>query len=234
VADGEWILAIFEIGSRRRATAAAARGVRAAGDTHLEFERRDWDRLIGFVSARSEHMKVARAVPSSERRLVAAPPSTSEPPRSRVDEEPSPASLESSRVPFGSRVLVLDTDSKAGSEIRVTLTELGLVVELVTTIKAAEERLTAQSFDALVFELNVGGSDSRILVERLRKEKRITGIPVLFLSSKPTSRDVVDAFASGGDDFLPKPFRTPELAARLFSLLRRARVAGALFGGESR
>ncbi|MBX3202965.1 MAG: response regulator, partial [Labilithrix sp.] len=40
VGDGEWVLAIFEIGSRRRATATAARGVRAAGDTHLEFERR--------------------------------------------------------------------------------------------------------------------------------------------------------------------------------------------------
>src|SRR5262245_3275068 len=62
VSDGEWVLAIFEIGSRRRATAAAARGVRAAGDVHIEFERRDWDRLLAFVAARSEHLRVAKAV----------------------------------------------------------------------------------------------------------------------------------------------------------------------------
>jgi two-component system phosphate regulon response regulator PhoB len=45
------------------------------------------------------------------------------------------------------------------------------------------------------------------------------------ISSRPSSRDVVDAFASGADDFLPKPFRGPELGARIFGLLRRARLA---------
>ena len=66
---------------------------------------------------------------------------------------------------------------------------------------------------------------------KLRADERICDIPVLFLSSKPTSRDVVDAFACGGDDFLPKPFRTTELAARIFGLLRRAQLARAATGG---
>ena len=99
VGDGEWVLAIFEIGSRRRATAAAARGVHAAGDPHLAFERRDWERLSSFVAARSEHMKVARpSTPSSIRIPVAPPASESSPvlseapPRSRRLEELSPSS----------------------------------------------------------------------------------------------------------------------------------------------
>lgn len=253
VSDGEWVLAIFEIGSRRRATAAAARGVRAAGDTHLEFERRDWDRLVGFVAARSEHMRVARpsgagslGPPSTGPRLPrvassgkvpAAPEVTGDlpPPRSRrFDDIPASTPIESSRVPFGARVLVVDDDSGEGDELRGMLAEMGLVVELVGTTKSAEERVKAASFDAIVVDLHAAGSDSRVFVGKLRADIRFVDVPVLFLSSRPTSRDVVDAFASGGDDFLPKPFRTPELAARIFGLLRRARIARGAVGSSGR
>ncbi|MBX3216536.1 MAG: response regulator [Labilithrix sp.] len=240
VGDGEWVLAIFEIGSRRRATATAARGVRAAGDTHLEFERRDWDRLVGFVAARSEHMRAARpsAGPTSSGRIPTAPevPVLSDPPpRSRrLDDIPVSTPIESSRIPFGSRVLVVDDDGGAGDELRAMLAEMGLVVELVSTTKRAEERMRAQPFDAIVLDLHARGSDSRAFVGKLRGDTRVADIPVLFLSSKPTSRDVVDAFASGGDDFLPKPFRTPELAARIFGLLRRARMARGAVGSPGR
>lgn len=234
VCDGEWVLAIFEIGSRRRATAAAARVVRAAGDTHLEFERRDWERLVAFVAARSELVRAARPVmPSSEIPDSAdlSPPTSERSPRSRrLDDIPSSSSLESSRIPFGARVLVVDDDGFAGDELRTLLAEMGLVVELVATTKHAEERMNADTFDALVLDLHAPKSNSRRFVADLRADVHRANIPVLFLSSKSTSRDVVDAFASGGDDFLPKPFRAPELAARIFGLLRRARVARAIKG----
>jgi CheY-like chemotaxis protein len=244
VGDGEWVLAIFEIGSKRRATAAAARGVRAAGDVHLAFERRDWDRLVGFVAARSEHMRAARPVTRASSAKVPVAPESSPsvapsdpPPRSRrLDgiELPPPSSIASSRIPFGARVLVVDTVSGAGDELRAMLAEMGLVAELVGTTKRAEERLKARSFDALVLDLHAPGMDSRTFVGKLRAEPRLADLAVLFISSRPTSRDVVDAFASGGDDFLPKPFRTTELAARIFGLLRRARFAQRASGGSGR
>lgn len=242
VADGEWVLAIFEIGSRRRATAAAAWGVRAAGDTHLAFERRDWDRLLGFVAARSEHVKAARAVGESappSRGAIAREAPTSEPPtRSRrLDDLPSSAAFESSRLPFGARVLVVDGEGGrigAGGDLRAMLAEIGLVVELESTTKRAEERIKSRQYDAIVVDLHAPGCDSRGFVSKIRSDTHIADIPVLFLSSEPTSRDVVDAFASGGDDFLPKPFRTPELAARIFGLLRRARMARGAAGSSGR
>jgi len=243
VSDGEWVLAIFEIGSKARATAAAARGVRAAGDTHLAFERRDWERLVGFVAARSEHMRAARPVARTSSKIPVAPESSpavtasDAPPRSRrlddIDLPPS-SSIESTRIPFGARVLVVDTVSGAGDELRAMLAELGLVVELVGSTKRAEERLKARSFDAIVLDLHAPGTDSRTFVGKLRADARLADIPVLFISSRPTSRDVVDAFASGGDDFLPKPFRATELAARIFGLLRRARFAQRASGGTGR
>ena len=236
VIDGEWVLAIFEIGSRRRATAAAARGVRAAGDIHLEFERRDWDRLLGFVTARSDIMRAARPVspPASEKASSRDCRQDADPPRSWHFDDLAPASVDSNRSAAGARVLVVDNDGVTGNTLRTMLASLGLVVELVATIELAEERMKVDSFDALVLDFHAPGNDACAFVGKLRADARIGSIPVLFLSSEPTSRNLVDAFASGGDDFLPKPFRAPELAARIFGLVRRGRIARSAAGGTSR
>ena len=159
-----------------------------------------------------------------------APPPSEPPPRSRRFEDVPT----SSRIPFGARVLVVDDDQGAGDELRGMLAEMGLVVDLAATTMNAEQRLKTEVFDAIVLDLHAAGSDSRGFVTKLRADDRFMDVPVLFLSSQPTSRDAVDAFASGGDDFLPKPFRTPELAARIFGLLRRARFARGALGSSGR
>ena len=223
VSDGEWVLAIFEIGSRRRATAAAARGVRASGDIHIEFERRDWDRLLAFVAARSEHMRVAKAVALAND--SGPPPSLAPEDMPPMSEMPPSSALESSRVPFGARVLLVDDDAGTRDELRAMLADIGLVVEVAETAKDASGRMDERDFDAVVLDYHATGLDPRAFVRELRKDRRFGSMPVLMISSRPSSRDVVDAFASGADDFLPKPFRAPELGARIFGLLRRARLA---------
>jgi two-component system phosphate regulon response regulator PhoB len=241
VSDGEWVLAIFEIGSRRRATAAAARGVCAAGDTHLAFERRDWDRLLSFVAARSEHMRAARPVgPVSSGRIPAATenePSSQGPEvdLSRTgerlawgDSEAPPSSvLESSRNPFIARVLLVDAAPATREEVRAMLSEIGLVVEAVENAEQANARLAEATFDALVVDFLAQGEEPLDFVRSLRRDRdaQRAPLPVLVLSSRPSSRDVVDAFASGADDCLPRPFRAPELGARIFGLIRRAKLA---------
>lgn len=234
VTDGEWILAIFEIGSRRRATAAAARGVRAAGDTHIAFERRDWDRLTAFVAARSEHMRAARPVgagPISSGRVPGAselaPSERGEADLGATGEFEAPPSsvLESSRVPFAARVLLIDDDPQTRDEVRKMLTEIGLVVDTVDSADQAHARMAEMGFDALVLDFHSQALDPLDFVRALRRDPLRAPVPVLILSHRPSSRDVVDAFASGADDFLPKPFRAPELGARIFGMLRRARLA---------
>lgn len=232
VVDGEWVLAIFEIGSRRRATAAAARGVRAAGDTHITFERRDWDRLTAFVAARSEHMRASRPVgPRSSGR---APASSDIAPRSgrEVDlsvtgefEAPPSSVLESSRVPLAGRVLLIDDDPQTRDEVGAMLAEIGLVVDAIDDAEKASAQMAQVDYDALVLDFHSRARAQLDFVRDLRRDRQTTPVPVLILSHHPSSRDVVDAFASGADDFLPKPFRAPELGARIFGMLRRARLA---------
>jgi two-component system phosphate regulon response regulator PhoB len=223
VTDGEWILATFEIGSRRRATAAAGRVVCAAGDTHVAFERRDWDRLLQFVAARSEHMRAARPAGAGVNTV-----SSGKLPVAEIhDPHDSPPSsvLESSRVPFGARVLLVDDDAEGREEIRLMLAGIGLMVEVVEVASDAQSRLLESPFDALVLDFHTPGVEPLDFVRSLRRDPLLAPLPVLILSDRPSSRDVVDAFASGADDFLPKPFRAPELGARIFGLLRRARLA---------
>jgi two-component system, OmpR family, phosphate regulon response regulator PhoB len=230
VSDGEWILAIFEIGSRRRATAAAARAVCAAGDTHIAFERRDWERLLQFVAARSEHMRAARPVgthaTSSGKLPVSERATNRDSEVDRVESESPPSSvLESSRIPFGARVLLVDDDAGPREEIRRMLAEIGLMVEVVETAEQAQARMLEIVFDAVVLDFHAQGMEPLDFVRSLRSDPLRVPPPVLILSDRPSSRDVVNAFASGADDFLPKPFRAPELGARIYGLLRRARLA---------
>jgi two-component system phosphate regulon response regulator PhoB len=233
VSDGEWLLAIFEIGSRRRATAAAARAVCAAGDTHIAFERRDWERLIQFGAARSENMRAARPVgvhgtSSGKLPVAKLPVSENASPRDGdIDGVEAPASsvLESSWGPFGARVLLVDEDAGLREEIRLMLAETGLMVEVVETAEQAATRMMEITFDALVLDFHAQGIEPLDFVRGLRRDPLRAPLPVLILGGRTSSRDVVDAFASGADDFLLKPFRAPELAARIFGLLRRARLA---------
>ena len=79
-------------------------------------------------------------------------------------------------------------------------------------------------FDAAVVDAVMPGRSGRDVFDVLRRHQ--PEVPVLFLTANASSQDMVEAFASGGDDYVVKPFRAPELGARIFSLLRRARMPG--------
>ena len=159
-------------------------------------------------------MRAAKAVALADDSAEMAP----------MSEAPPSSTLDTSRA-AGARVLVVDDDAEAREELRTMLTELGLVVEVVATASAASSCMAACAYDAIVLDYHVAGLEPVAFVRDLKRDPRGPLVPVLMLSKRPSSRDAIDAFASGADDFLPKPFRAPELGARIFGLLRRARLA---------
>jgi two-component system phosphate regulon response regulator PhoB len=243
VGDGEWVLAIFELGGTRRATAAAARGLHreAGAGSVLVFERRDWERLIAFAQAGSMRMRAATPVPPSvvppdtptKPSLLdpAAPPSSdrgSEPPtRPRAASKPSFAHWRGSD-PLAqgpsARVLLVDDDRDIREVVGAMLDAVGLTIESATSAEEALERVRAGSFDLIVLDWNLPGMTGIELCRLIRRDPTLATLPVLFLTAHASSRDVVEAFASGADDYVVKPFRAPELGARIFGLLRRARM----------
>jgi two-component system phosphate regulon response regulator PhoB len=235
VDDGEWVLAIFEIGgSRGRATAAAARGVVRDDERVLLLERRDWERLIEFADASSAHLKAARPVDDETSGAVPIPvelatddssptlirSTASEAPKSRRRGTAPPPS-----APVGAQVLVCDDDRDVRDVVCAMLEAVGLKVDAVPSAEDALERMRSKAPDLLVLDWNLPGMTGIELCRLVRREPKLQALPVLFLTGHVSSKDVVEAFASGADDYVVKPFRAPELGARIFGLLRRTRSA---------
>lgn len=74
---------------------------------------------------------------------------------------------------------------------------------------------------AVLLDIMLPGRDGFSIVRALREAKRF--VPVLLLTARGRTEDVVEGFASGADDYLPKPFDLHVLLARLNGLLRRTR-----------
>jgi two-component system, OmpR family, phosphate regulon response regulator PhoB len=221
VEDGEWILAIFELGPGRRATSAAGRAVAAPDGARLLFELRDWRRLVEF--SRKEATKASILPPPSshdegadrgERSDTERPPNTARSPGARPSQRAAGP---------GARVLIVDDDPDIREVVSAMLEAVGLVVVPVGSAEDALERVHEEAFDLLVLDWNLPKMTGLDLCRLLRKDPDLGTIPVLFLTANASSQDMVEAFACGGDDYVVKPFRAPELGARIFSLLRRAR-----------
>jgi DNA-binding response OmpR family regulator len=88
--------------------------------------------------------------------------------------------------------------------------------------EAALDRLLAkkENFDAVVLDVMLPGKDGFEVASELREAKNY--VPVLMLTARGRPEDVLKGFASGADDYLPKPFELAILLARLKGLLRRS------------
>jgi two-component system phosphate regulon response regulator PhoB len=124
-------------------------------------------------------------------------------------------------------VLLVDDDPGIRDVVSAMLDAVGLTVEAATSAEEALERVRANSYDLVVLDWNLPGMTGIELCRLIRRDPQLSTLPVLFLTAHASSRDVVDAFASGADDYVVKPFRAPELGARIFGLLRRARMTQA-------
>ena len=191
--DGEWVLGIFEVGVRRKATAAAARIVLRDGARFVLFEERDWERLMSFALARSGHYKAMRGsgATSSSPFPVLSPDDTAPPP-SFADSTPPV----SSRL-LSSKVLVVDDDAQTRDLVTNTLQALSLTVVSVISTSEADAQLAVRMFDLVVVDFGLPRAAGLDFVRKIRKATVTTNIPVLFIAEPGGSRDAVEAFASG-------------------------------------
>jgi two-component system phosphate regulon response regulator PhoB len=212
VEDGEWVLAIFDLGPGHRATSAAARAANSPEGPRLIFEPRDWHKLADFAQTE------AQTAPQSSR--------AAEQPAGDLLPQTARSAAVTARSGTGSRVLIVDDDPDIRDVVSIMLESVGLEVSTVTSAEEALSVVRADSFDLLVLDWNLPRMTGIELCRIIRKEAGLAVLPVLFLTANASSQDMVDAFASGADDYVVKPFRAPELGARIFSLLRRTRAAG--------
>jgi two-component system phosphate regulon response regulator PhoB len=193
--DGEWVLATFAVGAD---TTSVASCVVDRGDgLRLAFSDRDWQMLWKFANYED-------------------PPTI--PPPSR----PLPAF--DIRAPADSSVLVIDDDADLMNVVSAMLRSAGFQVTGVFSAEEAFDSLRRDKPSLVVLDWNLPGMNGLDFCRRLRKDGAFARVPVLFLTAHSSTQDVVAAFAAGADDFVSKPFRGPELAARVLGLIRRANL----------
>jgi DNA-binding response OmpR family regulator len=123
------------------------------------------------------------------------------------------------------RILFAEDEAAIRTHVEAALAGAGYVVTACTNGPDAWEAGGTESFDAIVLDLGLPGLDGLTLLKRWRAEGVTT--PVIVLTARGSWMERVDGFDSGADDYLPKPFRTEELLARLRALLRRSGAAQA-------
>ncbi|HXJ16252.1 MAG TPA: response regulator transcription factor [Candidatus Polarisedimenticolia bacterium] len=121
-----------------------------------------------------------------------------------------------------SRFLVVEDEAHLAEGLRFNLEAEGHSVEVVGDGESAIERLlkAREKFDAVVLDVMLPGIDGFAVVSALRKAKNY--VPVLILTARGRPEDVLEGFAAGADDYLPKPFELRIFLARLQGLLRRS------------
>ncbi len=118
------------------------------------------------------------------------------------------------------RILIVEDDRLLGEGILAGLRQAGFQADWVQDGVAGLAALQSESFSAVVLDLGLPRMSGLDVLRQLRATRN--AIPVLILTARDTSQDVIAGLDAGGDDYMVKPFDLGELAARLRALVRRS------------
>ena len=121
-----------------------------------------------------------------------------------------------------SRILIVEDEAHLAHGLRFNLKEEGHEADVAGDGEEALSRLVdrAEHFDAVVLDVMLPGKSGFEVASLLREKKNY--VPILMLTARGRPEDVLEGFAAGADDYLPKPFELAILIARLDGLLRRS------------
>jgi two-component system KDP operon response regulator KdpE len=116
------------------------------------------------------------------------------------------------------RILVVDDDPQIRRVLKVTLTGQGYEVDDAKNGDAALEKLRDARFDLVLLDMNMPGLSGLDACRAIREQSEIA---IIVLTVRDNETDKVEALDAGADDYVTKPFTTPELSARIRAALRR-------------
>lgn len=117
------------------------------------------------------------------------------------------------------RLLLVEDDGSIREIASIGLTAAGYRVATATDGREGLARVRAGGFDAVILDVMLPSLDGFEVCREIRKFSRV---PVVMLTARTDTIDLVVGLESGADDYVKKPFELPELIARLRAVLRRA------------
>ncbi len=120
-----------------------------------------------------------------------------------------------------SRILIVEDDERIRSSMRLALEDEGYSVEDAGSGEDAVARFSAEPFELVLIDLMLPGIDG---FEACRTLRHQSTVPIIMVTARSDTHDVVAGLEAGADDYVTKPFVAKELAARIRALLRRSRA----------
>lgn len=124
---------------------------------------------------------------------------------------------------MGARILAVDDDRRILDALRLALEEENYVLTGATSGEEALATFGRRGFDLVLLDLMLPGMSG---FEVCRELRRASDVPIVILTARADTHDVVAGLECGADDYLTKPVEAKELAARLRAHLRRSRGGG--------
>ncbi len=121
---------------------------------------------------------------------------------------------------MGTRILTVEDDERIRTAVKMALEDEGWVVEETANGEEAIEAFARTPSDVVLIDIMLPGIDGFELCRALR---RTSDVPIVMVTARADTHDVVAGLEAGADDYLTKPFAPKELSARIRALLRRAR-----------
>ena len=117
------------------------------------------------------------------------------------------------------KVVLAEDEPSLAQIIKESLETRNFDVDLAKNGKEAFDLYKKESPDVLVLDVMMPIKDGFTLAKEIREENK--QIPIIFLTAKSQTKDVLEGFSHGGNDYLKKPFSMEELIVRIKSLLQR-------------
>ena len=125
---------------------------------------------------------------------------------------------------MATKILVVEDDIAIRDMLLFTLKQSGFVCEAAGDGEAGLDALKLQQPDLILLDWMLPGIDGIEFIRRLRANEFLANIPVIMLTAKGESEDMVKGLSVGADDYVNKPFSPPELMARIKAVLRRCNL----------
>lgn len=121
------------------------------------------------------------------------------------------------------KILIIEDEPGLAESIGAYLTAQDYLCEYASTWAQAREKVELYRYDCILLDLMLPGGDGMDILETLKKQGQQDG--VIIISAKGDYETKIRGLHAGADDYLAKPFHLPELAARIYSVIRRRSFA---------
>jgi two-component system response regulator MtrA len=126
-------------------------------------------------------------------------------------------------------VMVVDDDQDLAEMLSIVLTAAGMEVDLVSRGDEVMDLFNTNPPDLILLDVMLPGIDGVQVCKIIRETSMV---PIVMLTAKGDTQDVVLGLEAGADDYMVKPFKPQELVARINTRLRRNTIVGSLSIGS--